>query len=113
MRRPLRRGIVGKDLRLAVVRSAASPIRSGIPLLRGTSSEGDSALYRRPKAQRRGSPREPQVPPPQATAAAGGPRVKGEVVAFGSAKYYILKRPKERIVPAIMGKSSVRRRKRK
>jgi len=39
--------------------------------------------------------------------------VKGEVVAFGSAKYYILKRPKERIVPAIMGKSSVRRRKRK
>lgn len=48
------------------------------------------------------------------TIAAGSSEIRndaGEVVAFGSATYYIRKRPKERTVPAIMGKSSGRGRK--
>ena len=38
---------------------------------------------------------------------------EGEVVAFGSATYYILKKPERRNVPAIMNGPSVRGRKRK
>ncbi len=43
------------------------------------------------------------------TIAAGSSEIRngdGEAVAFGSATYYIMKRPKERTVPAIMGKTS-------
>ena len=38
---------------------------------------------------------------------------QGEVVAFGSATYYILKKPEKRTVPAIMGGPSGRGKKRK
>ena len=50
------------------------------------------------------------------TIAAGTSEIRndeGEVVAFGSATYYILERPKGRTAPAIMGKSSGRGRKEK
>jgi uncharacterized protein (TIGR00369 family) len=43
------------------------------------------------------------------TIAAGSVEIRndgGEIVAFGSATYYILPKPKKRVVPAIMGKYS-------